>query len=226
MRYGLMGMTIGLMLACAGGPEEVIGDGGPLVVDDPDPVQEKAVTSRCRGPVHRVDHWPGEYPEPVLYLPAPLELPARSDPCDAAPRALCTVPAGLHHPWAGTDATFVSLPTRARYRAEGPRTYAVGPDAMGTLEPDEIVTVETYLSEGFCRVTVRGKTFDSECPGDGFAEVEPASTATPTPLLFSVPCNGSLGWIQADEALATEGVTRGTITGFGTVGPPGAPAAP
>jgi hypothetical protein len=217
--------TLFAILACAGGPDAPAPSAAPAAqapsdVAAPAPAEPAATPapaptptgSRCENGLRRVDFWSGEYPGPVVQLDAAVSLPARTDPCLAAPDTTCALGPGLYHPWAGVG-EYITLRAPERYRAS--TKVALEEDVQ--LDPGEEIELITYLAEGYCSYLHRGNQVEGQCPGlndDGLTRV--SGEPPPAIQLFTAGCGA---WVDTDDALFTiAGVRQGEITGYGSVG--------
>ncbi|MBX2798909.1 MAG: hypothetical protein KTR31_14630 [Myxococcales bacterium] len=163
--------------------------------------------------------WPGEYPEPVVEIVRPITTPGRTQACDPQSTTPCTLPAGLYHPWAKTQAHYATL--RAVERYEVATAHTLGSESV---TPGTVVEMLQYIGEGFCLFAIGDRHTQADCPD----QIEKRSPGTLKALAgverapenwFRVQCTeGHSGWIHASEALlAIEGVRRGKTTGYGEV---------
>ncbi len=248
MRHGALvcGGLLVVGAACGGGPPSrppaAPASPAPASAELPTeatPVSEPIATPApvegppaCRPGMVRQDHWPGEWPEPILYLEREVVLEGVLDPCTTGPKVACAVAPGVYHPWsaATTGADFASLSKRAVYESSrgfnvlvdgSPRSYPPGTRVYGL----------GYLGEGFCSFWVDGHTTEWMCPdvadepeGPGLRVLEAGGGEAIR--LFGAMCAGRGGervWIAVDDALlGTSGVGRGVFVEYGEVGPPGA----
>lgn len=220
-------------LACGGGgqrgPYDTIDGPGGIRLDTgaharpkPEPVPDRTGAG-CPDGVAQTASWPGEWPGPVVYLKAPVELPGRTTPCAPEPDLKCLVPAGLYHPWARSDLDYQTVLAVERWKALAPIQLEETPIAAGT-----IVEIQQYQGEGYCEYVVGGQRFSDECPALRNGDV-PVLEQVGQPVdfpareVFEVSCgNGGKAWIEASDAIfAVPGVERGEFTEWGEVGPPG-----
>lgn len=209
-------------LACAGSSPTV----PPLDESvPPKPIAEQP--SRCGDRFELVDHWPGEYPTPVVAVMQPVNVPGRVKPCDVEATLTCTLPERLIHPWAGPPLIpFATVVEQRDYRAtKALEQKDVEEKVTWALSPGDLVRVTAYYSEGVCALKWGDKTMDGYCPSDDdFVAVNPAADGSNDVQLFAVDCSGTLGWVEVDEALfARNEIQKGAVTGYGTIGPPGDP---
>jgi hypothetical protein len=232
MRWA-MGVVLVASLACSGGAEL------PYPDANPPPSGPQSAHAACPDGDEVVELWAGEYPDPVVWIDAPTDLPVRAVPC-AEPWRTCPVASGLYHPWArdkpeGT--AFATINTVARFEAVDAFELTDGVDTIA-VDPGTTVEVPTYLGEGHCAYRIpQGSGEPTEisglCPemlGEKLKAIGEGAVKTPErgPQFVRVPCADSpdperpvLGWVLVDEALFEhETVRRGQITGYGEVAPP------
>ena len=228
--------VVGALLACGGLDL-------PTPDAHPPPSGPQASTAACDDGIEVVELWAGEYPEPVVWIDAPTDLPVRAAPC-AEPWRTCPVGPGLYHPWAPENPdhlAFATLSTVERYEVVKPFELTDGVDVV-QVTPGITVEVPTYLGEGICAYRIpqaSGAPLETvgNCPPlladpEAVQRVGGPADATPGtergPQLVRVACEDSpdpdhpiLGWVLVDDALlARPTIQEGRITGFGEVAPP------
>ncbi len=206
---------------------------------NPPPSGEQSSQTECPEGTEIVEFWAGEYPEPVVWIDAPTDLPVRASPC-AEPWRTCPVTPGLYHPWEARRPAwvgFATISTVERFEAVKPFELTDGVDTV-TVAPGQSVEVPSYLGEGVCqyRVTPEGGgeplEIAGQCPemlGDTLKRLGPeVDRSERGTQLIRVSCEDSpekadpiLGWIVVDDALfAHDTIEKGQITGYGEVAPP------
>lgn len=162
--------------------------------------------------------WTGEYPMPVLKTKRPAPVLVAETPC-GTPSRVCIMPRGLYHPWAEVNPPEVAFGTRAaplRFIADGDFTA----DGLGPVKKGDELVVRTYIAEGLCNVSWRGKTEQTMCPGNDDAPwKEVPSSAPAEDQILRVACEGGApGWLLVDPHLMVRpDFFEGKIKGYGEV---------
>lgn len=185
--------------------------------------RDNRMIARCSDGNIVFDFWQGEYPSPVVQLDQPLRTTVRTDPCGGTVEKGCTAPAGLYHPWAQEKHQPGPLEFAVRtmpetWRLAKPFSIAGTQHKAGTT-----VEVLTYLSEGYCTMSIGGLAVEDMCPGTTddtvWKRVSPERSVGVQ--LVKVPCaGGSSGWLTVDEAFMKQpGVREGEMQSYGEVAP-------
>ncbi len=249
IRLFLLWSALGCASAWAtpGEPENSLGfdgrqePGEPELGDvrQPGPPPVGGQVTPCPDSFYVVEHWPGEYPSPVIQVLEAVQVEARLGPCGTTGEVMATLKPGLYHPWSRTEDI-----TEVAYFSIAPILYYELLEEVTfeeVMSPESTVVVAArgsvienlaYLAEGWCRLRVNGVVVNDYCPGNGgqetrFRQVDPATGADSAatgmwdPLLRLRTPGQPEAWVVVSDSYPFKypEIVRGRVTGFGEISP-------